>query len=89
MQSQKTKPVIILGKRVYSALSWKRKDTILYDGIKIGYILLSQNDRPGTTVSTINHERVTGRNIDWCIAQAKNNPEKSKAKIDERQKQQR
>lgn len=89
MQLNNTKPVIILGNRVYSALSWKRKDTIFYDGIKIGYILLSQTDRVGITISTINHEQVVGRKIDWCMEQAKTNPGKIKAKIDGQQKQQR
>lgn len=62
------RPKVVLGRRVYSAYGWTRKDHIWLNGRRIGQIALSQYDRPGTTIA-LNGRRHPGRAIDWCTHQ--------------------
>ncbi len=62
------KPKVVLGRRVYSALGWTRKDQIWFMGQRIGQITLSHNDRPGTTIA-LNGRRHPGRAVAWCTHQ--------------------
>jgi hypothetical protein len=57
-----------IGNRVYTATSWKRKDTIYRGAKKIGVIKLSDRDRAGTTICIATSARKAGRAIDWCSA---------------------
>lgn len=71
MQLEGTKPSVTLGERVYSALSWKRKDRIYLGKTLIGVILLSETDRRGVTVSLTSGARKPGRAVEWCFEQSK------------------
>ena len=64
------KPAIRIGERIYSALSWKRRDYIYLNGLRIGLITLSREDRTGSTVCLLTGHTRPGRQIAWCVDEA-------------------
>lgn len=62
------KPKVVTGDRVYFASNWARKDSIWFQGQRIGQIVLAHNNRAGTTIA-LNGRRHPGRAIDWCLQQ--------------------
>jgi hypothetical protein len=65
-----SKPVVVLGPRVYMGNTWKRRDAIYIEKVLIGYIHLSLEDRMGFTVSLRSQLTQQGRAIMWCVEQS-------------------
>lgn len=60
---------IVLGERIFKPMGWTRKDSIHFGERKIGIIILSSENRQGTTVSLISGKQTPGRQKEWCVLQ--------------------
>jgi hypothetical protein len=58
---------VIIGNRVYVKSTWQRKDNIYLGDKLIGYVRLSEKERPGVTISLPSGEQAPGRAIEWCV----------------------
>jgi hypothetical protein len=65
---------VIMGERVYSLGTWRRKDDIYRDGQKIGVIKLDSRNRQGHTICLRTSARREGRHVRWCVAEAERSP---------------
>lgn len=64
----RSRPRVITGSRAYFPYGWTRKDSIWFQGQRIGKIVLAHDNRTGITFA-LNGRQHPGRALDWCLQQ--------------------